>query len=337
MTGRERIRNFIDKKEVDSVPAMPITMMFAGDYIDVPYGTYATDYREHVRGQAAVAEAFDIDYVSAISDPAVEAHDWGGDVIFYDNQPPAIDERVALLADKSKLAALTPPDPAAGKRMSNRIEVVRGLKEVCGSELMIEGWVEGPAAESSDLRGINHFMIDCIDDPEFVTDLFEVVTETAINFARAQIAAGADIIGIGDAAASLVGPGLYNDLVWKYEKRLVDAVREAGAIARLHICGRTGAICNGMSALGCEIVDLDSLAPLRPCRCDSGNEQILLGSIDPVRVLRDRTPKEVEAELARCWDEAGPRFIIGAGCEVPRDTPQENLKALVRFARELSV
>ena len=336
MTGRERIKNFIDKKPVDSVPAMPITMMFAGDFIGVPYGKYAVDYREHVRGQAAVAEAFDIDYVSAISDPATEAHDWGAEIIFYDNQPPAIDERVALLADKSRLASLNPPDPATGKRMSNRLEVVRGLKDSCGEELMIEGWVEGPAAESSDLRGINHFMMDCLDDPEFVTDLFEVVTETAVRFARAQIEAGADIIGIGDAAASLVGPQIYNDLVWKYEKRLVDAVREAGAIARLHICGQTGAICDGMAALGCEIVDLDSLAPLRPCRCDAGNEQILLGSIDPVRVLRDRTPREIEAELERCWKEAGPRFIIGAGCEVPRDTPHDNMRALVRFARGLS-
>jgi MtaA/CmuA family methyltransferase len=219
--------------------------------------------------------------------------------------------------------------------MSNRLEVVRGLKEACGNELMIEGWVEGPAAESSDLRGINHLMLDCMDDPQFVTDLFELTTETAIAFARAQIEAGADIIGIGDAAASLVGPQLYNNLVWKYEKRLVDAVREAGGIARLHICGQTGGICDGMSALGCEIVDLDSLAPLRPCRCDSGDEQILLGSIDPVRVLRDRTPKEVEAELERCWDEAGPRFIIGAGCEVPRDTLHENLRTLVAFARGL--
>ncbi len=334
MTGRERIVRFIENKPTDSLPCMPVTMMMAGDVIGEPYGTYATDYRIHVQGQVAVADYYDIDHVSAISDPATEAHDWGAQIAFYDDQPPAVDERVALLADKSKLASLRPPDPNSGKRMSNRLEVVRGLKEQAGTEKLIEGWIEGPAAEASDLRGINSLMLDVIDDVPFVKDLFEMITENAIDFGKAQLEAGADIIGMGDAAASLLGPALYNDLVWSYEKRIVDALHRAGGMVRLHICGNTSTICDGMARLECEIVDLDALAPMGPGRKDSGPDQILLGNIDPVRVLRNGTPEDVWREVEQCWLDAGPRFIVGAGCEVPRDTPEENMKTMIRFGRE---
>jgi len=57
-----------------------------------------------------------------------------------------------------------------------------------------------------------------------------------------------------------------------------------------------------------------------------------LGGIDPVRVLQNGTPAQVAAAVADCHRQAGPRYIIGAGCEVPPDTPAENLFELLRYA-----
>jgi uroporphyrinogen-III decarboxylase len=42
---------------------------------------------------------------------------------------------------------------------------------------------------------------------------------------------------------------------------------------------------------------------------------------------------DVTDAIAECHRQAGPRFIVGAGCEVPRDTPVENLTALSHYAR----
>ena len=82
-------------------------------------------------------------------------------------------------------------------------------------------------------------MMDFSDDPAFVRDLFEFTVEVATRFAEAQIEAGADIIGIGDAAASLVGPRIYKEFVWPWEKKLVDSIHAIGGKVRLHICGNT--------------------------------------------------------------------------------------------------
>jgi MtaA/CmuA family methyltransferase len=287
-----------------------------------------------VEAQMRTADEFDIDHVSAISDPAREAADCGATIRYYPDQPPAVDEENAVLADKGRLRTLQVPDPRIAPRMSDRVKAVELFKQRVRDEKFIEGWVEGPCAEASDLRGINRLMVDFIDDPEFVVDLFEFCVEMGLRFARAQIEAGADVIGVGDAAASLVGPRIYDKYVWPYEKRLTEGIHAMGGRVRLHICGNTSKILAGMGRLGVAIVDLDSLARVDDGRAAMGPEQVLLGNIDPVRVLRDGTPDTVYAAMAECHRQAGPRFIVGAGCEVPRDTALGNMDAMRRYARE---
>ncbi len=337
MNGRERILAVMEGQPADSLPFMPITMMFAGDQFGVEYGKYASDYRVLVEAQIHTAEKFDIDHVSCISDPAREAADCGATIHYFDNQPPAIDETRALLADKTTLAKLKIPDPLGGRRMHDRVNAVVLFKQRIGDEKLIEGWIEGPCAEAADLRGINTLMTDFFDDPQFVRDMFDFILEMELRFAKAQVDAGADIIGVGDAAASLLGPQIYEEFVLPYEKKMVDALHAMGTRVRLHICGNIGRILAGIGSLGCEMVDIDWMVPLNQCRDEMGPWQVLAGNIDPVAVLRNGTPESITAAITQCHQQSGAGYIVGAGCEVPRDTPEENLFALRDYARSHSL
>jgi MtaA/CmuA family methyltransferase len=332
MNGRERILAHLAGKPVDRLPYMPITMMFAADYAGVRYRDYAMDYRVLVEAQIRTAQDFDFDYVNTMSDPAREAVDCGAKVAFFDDQPAALVENEALLADKTRLARLKTPDPLGGGRMSNSLKAIALYKEKLRGEKLIEGWIEGPIAEAADLRGINTVMLDFFDDPAFVRDLFEFVVDMELRFARAQIEAGVDLIGVGDAAASLVGPEIYQEFVWPYEKKLIDGLHALGGRARLHICGNTRFALAGMGQLGCEVVDLDFLVPMGEGRAKMGPNQMLLGNVNPVVVLRNGNPEMVTGKVAECHRQAGPNFIVGAGCEVPRDTPHQNLRAMGEYA-----
>jgi MtaA/CmuA family methyltransferase len=333
MNGRERVLAFLDGQDVDRLPLMPVVMMFCADQIGVKYGEYVKDHRVLAEAQIRTAEVWDFDIVSIMSDPAREAADCGAHIEFYEDQPAAIIESDALLADKSRLSRLVVPDPHGGGRMHAAVKALEVMKQRVGNEKAIMGWVEGPCAQAADLRGINTLMLDLYDDPAFVRDLFEFVVDMELQYGRAQIDAGADIIGIGDAAASLIGPKFYKDLVWEYEQRIVAGLQAMGAKVRLHICGNTKTIVDGMGRLGCEIVDLDYFTPVDEARAAMGPNQALLGNIDPVRSLRNGTPESVAADIAACHRQAGARFIVGAGCEIPRDTPLENVRALTDYAR----
>lgn len=333
MTSRERVLAHLAGQPVDRLPLMPITMMFACDGSGAMYRDYCTDFRVLVEGQIRTAEEFGFDYVNTMSDPAREAVDCGAKVQFFDDQPVAIVEEHALLREKTALARLKIPDPLGGGRMHNGIRAVALLKEKAGREKIIEGWIEDPVAEGADLRGLNALMLDFDDDPVFVRDLFEFVVGMELQFAREQLQAGADVIGIGDAAASLVGPRIYEEFVFPYEKKLVDGIHAAGGKVRLHICGNTRRLLAGIGRLGCDIVDLDSLAPLNEARQQMGASQVLLGNLNPVTELRNGKPETVTGAIAECHRHAGARYIVGAGCEVPRDTPTENLRALCDYAK----
>jgi MtaA/CmuA family methyltransferase len=335
MNSRERVFSLLQGGPVDRLPVMPITMMFASRHIGAKYGRYALDHNLLVEAQLATSEYFGFDHVSAITETR-EAPDCGAAIRLFDDQPYAIEEENARLSDKRGLAELVSPDPYRAKYMRDRLDAIALLNKRIGREKIIEGWVEGPCGASADLRGINTLMLDFYDDPDFVEGLFEFTLRLGLIFGRAQVEAGADIIGIGDPASSLVGPKIYEEHVWPYQKRLVDGLHAAGARVRLHICGNSSRILAGMARLGCEIVDIDSKVPMTAARAQMGPSQVLLGGIDPVRSLQNGTLAELRAAIAQCHDQAGPAFVIGAGCEVPPDTPDENLMELFNYSRNLN-
>ncbi len=332
MNSRERVLAVLRGEPHDRPALMPITMMFAARHIGARYGQYALDYRILTEAQLRTAADYSFDHVSAITETR-EAPDCGAAIRCFEDQPYALDEQRAVLSDKDVLKGMILPDPLQSRHMSDRLQGIALLKERTAGDKIVEGWVEGPCGAAADLRGINTLMLDFFDHPGFVRELFDFVLALALRFAAAQRDAGAEIMGVGDPAASLIGPRFYRDFVQPWQKKLVDGLHDLGLFVRLHICGDTRRILAGIRELGCDIVDIDSRVPLDEARRALGADQLLLGGIDPVRLLQNGTPERIRAALEECRRQAGPRHILGAGCEVPPDTPPENMRVLAGFAR----
>lgn len=334
MNSLQRTTNLIEGRPIDHLPAMPIIMLWGAARYGHSYADYTRDHGVLCECQLRLCEEFGLDVLQLISDPVRETADCGAEMIYYDDNPPRAANLV--LADKSALRTMVMPDPYRG-RMGDRVAGAAHLREAAGDEYPIMGWVEGPIAEAVDLRGMTDLMMDLVTDIEFCRDLMDWVIELEIAFALAQIDAGCHMIGIGDAAASLVSADIYRAEILPREQRLVAAIREAGAIARLHICGNTTHILGDMAETGCEIIDLDHTADMGIARERMGPGPVLLGNFDPVSVVLDGTPDTVYAACRWCHEQAGRRYIVGPGCEVPPGTPAENVHTMVRYAHEAPV
>jgi MtaA/CmuA family methyltransferase len=199
------------------------------------------------------------------------------------------------------------------------------------------GWVEGALAEASDLRGDVSVMLDLFDRPDWLHELLEICVEVEIAFAKAQLEAGADIIGLGDAIASQISPDQYRRFALPYEQRIFATVHDMGALARLHICGDTTHLLPLMTESGADIIDLDWMVDIGAAAEMYGDEPVLCGNFDPVAVMLQGTPEQVRQATLSCLQQGGERVISAAGCEIPHGTPHENLhaqtQALAEFGR----
>lgn len=335
LSPSERLARRLRREPVDRPPNFDIMMQFAAHYVGRPLAEYYQDHRVLVEANLAVQDAFALDIVQAISDPYREAADWGAAVEFPPDAIPLCE--APLLADPDTLASLRAPDPATGRRMSDRLEAVRRFREQVGGQVPIMGWVEGAFAEAADLRGVSNLLTDVYDRPEWVNELLERCTEVEIAFARAQIAAGADIIGLGDAIASQVSPRMYEKYALPYEQRIFAAVHEAGGLARLHICGNTTKLLGMMARSGADIIDVDWMVDMRAAHEAFGPSIAVCGNFDPLAVMLRGTPDEVRAATAACMAAGGPNAISAAGCEIPDGTPHANLRAQAEALKALPV
>jgi MtaA/CmuA family methyltransferase len=326
MTSLERYLGVVRGTAVDVLPRLPILMQYAAEYIGSNYGAFASDYRVLVEANRRCAVDFGIDQMNTMSDPYRETQGYGAEIIYVRDGVPRCPH--PPLEDSKDVASLPRPDALVAERMLDRVRAVRCYKEQVGGQASIMGWVEGPAAEAADVRGVCNFLIDLLKDPRFAAELMALCVDVAIDFARVQVAAGADTIGIGDAIASQVSPRLYEGLIQPEEKRLVRALKQMGAVVRLHICGDITHLLPGIADLGIDILDVDHMVDVRVVRRAVGSAVVLTGNIDPVGGVLQGDPDSIRATIRRTYAEVGNPYMVNTGCEIPHATPVANLKAL---------
>ncbi|MFN8598736.1 MAG: uroporphyrinogen decarboxylase family protein [Anaerolineae bacterium] len=334
MNSFERYRNRLAGQPVDRIPNFDIFMTRAAHHIGAPLAQYYQDYHVLVEANLAMLNDFHVDIVQAISDPYREAADFGLDVEFPDDALPI--NRRPLIVEPADAANLRAPNPTTGRRMSDRLAAIRSFREQVGGEVPIMGWVEGALAEVADLHSMSLTMIDLVKRPEWITELLEMCVEVGIAFARAQIEAGADIIGLGDAVCSQISPKMYRQFALPYEQRIFAAVCELGAVGRLHICGNTTRLLPDMARSGAPIIDVDWMVDFAQAAQAFGDVAAPCGNFDPVQVMLQGTPDEVRRAVRDCATSGGARSFSGAGCEIPDGTTAANLLAQYQALCELA-
>lgn len=327
MNSYERVMNRLAGREVDYLPNMCLTMMFAAKQIGVPFGSYVSDYRLLAEGTLKCHEKFGFDMVCVISDPMREAEGLGANIVIpEDGVPHAAQKRIKQLSDIDTLQVV---DPSRGRRMNDRLEAVRLLKKRVGNTVPVVGWIEGAVAESCDLMGVQEFMVNLMDEPERMKALMDICMEQCLLFAKEQVAAGADIIGLGDAASSLLGPMLYEAFALPWQQKMITAIHDMGAKVKLHICGNLNPVLEYVAQTGADIVDLDFMVDITKAAEIFPESCSISGNFDPVAAIYRGNPKLIEEEVARCMEiKESNRNIIAAGCEIPRDTAEENVAAI---------
>jgi uroporphyrinogen decarboxylase len=121
-------------------------------------------------------------------------------------------------------------------------------------------------------------------------------------------------------------------------KRLVDLIKRSGVKTFLHICGDTTDRLESPAATGVDCLSLDEAVDFEEARRILGPEYCLMGNVS-TSLLAFGSPAEVEEATNEVIRKAGKdgHLIVSGGCLVPDVCPPENVRAMVRAARQASL
>jgi uroporphyrinogen decarboxylase len=192
------------------------------------------------------------------------------------------------------------------------------------------------------LVGYENLCMQLADDPELVSDVFEKVGQSLLEFyqrALAHRSVGLVMVNddMGFKTQPLLSPAVMKRYVLPWHIRYVEAAHAAGRPAVLHSCGQLeslmDAIIDDAKFDGKHSFE-DAICPVEKAYERWGRRIAILGGLDVDFVVR-ATPDEIYQRAKRMVETARVGYALGTGNSVPTYVPDENYFAMTRAVREL--
>jgi MtaA/CmuA family methyltransferase len=326
-TGRQLVLDALACKPVPRTPWVP----FVGVHGGLLLGLSADDY---LKQPAKIAEAlvlahkkYQADGLPVMFDLQIEAEILGCALHWAKDVPPSVTSH-PLADPKTPLASL-PAFSLTKGRMPQALEATRLTRKAL-PDTALYGLICGPFTLASHLVGSEIF-VQMFDEPDHVAEILELCTAICITTSEAYLAAGADIVAVVDPMTSQVSPKHFKAFVTPYVNRVFDAIRAKGGKSSMFVCGDATRNLPNLIDTTCDNVSIDeniALPKLRDLAVAKGKS--FGGNLKLTVVFLLGKPGDVKLDAIRALDEAGDAkgFILAPGCDLPYDTPVENLAAV---------
>ena len=221
-----------------------------------------------------------------------------------------------------------------------QLEVVEGIVKAVKREAVVVVTLYSPFMCAGHTVGEENVLRHLRDDPEAVTKGMEIITESLMTFVKACIRLGVD--GFyhstqGGEAHRLADSALFDRFVRPYDLAVMKEAERCCSFNILHVCDYLG--------------EYDDLSRFRDypghvvsCPLNRGGHPYplaeahrlfnrpVMGGLDRHGVIATGSAAEIRAEVEATLRKAPTRFILGADCTVPADTPWENLRTAIQAA-----
>lgn len=342
LSSIERVVLALQHKKPDRVPAAPLVCGASSRVLGYTYDRWSQDPKIAVASLLAAQDLIGFDGFLTLVDLSVEAEDFGQEVIFpeFSTAYPNFDNPFIKTADDYHLVKKV--DPRKSRRMSAVIEIVRGLIEARGKEVPTMGFVYGPLGVLSQIRGHAELFKDIIRHPDRVLEAVAIINETLIEYALAQIEAGAHAIVLDPLYSSAT---ILKKQTWvKFEaeifKSVAEAIRNAGVPVIVHNCGGGvyfDAVIEHINPLATSIAYPAHGSPTWEDHANKwGKKVVTIGVADPAKVGHEFSQQEVIDDCRKqieTFRVAEGGFILSTGCEFPPNGNLLSAKTMVQTAK----
>lgn len=190
----------------------------------------------------------------------------------------------------------------------------------------------GPVSVASSLMEPMCFYKELFKKKQEAHRFINFVTDNLIEFGKAQLLAGANVITIADPSGTgeILGPKLFREFMIPYLNRIIDELKDYTDGTIIHICGKLKSIYKELNELNSNAISFDSITSVTQVIKNVDNKAIM-GNVSTLSI-QNSTPKEVEKLANTCMDLGVD--ILSPACGIGTKSSMENIRAMVNAAKK---
>jgi uroporphyrinogen decarboxylase len=331
MCGRELILASLAHQPVPAVPWLPFAGVHAGKLLGIEAPELLTRSDALVAALLRANELYDPDGQPVIFDLQLEAEILGCELVWAAKAPPAVATHPLAT---SKEVPGTLPERKQG-RLPVVLQAMERMKRAVGDRTALYGLVCGPLTLASHLRGTEIFM-DMFDDPAYVTELMSYATRVAERMTDLYIEAGMDVIAYVDPLVSQISPRTFGQYLHAPLELLFDQLRQRGVPSSLFVCGDATKNVEAMCHTKPDAICVDENIDLAAAKAITDRHNITIGGNIPLTsvLLLGSQQDSIKWVVDALASLDTRNLILAPGCDMPYDTPVDNVIGVVQAVRE---
>ncbi len=325
MNGLSLIKKAFKLEPVERVPWVPFVGVHGGSLIGVDAEQYLKSTENMVSGLTKAIELYKPDGIPVCFDLQLEAEILGCRLNWAKENPPAVVSHP--LTEGIALNSLKIPTATDG-RIPLILETTKRLRSE-NPDVALYGLITGPFTLALHLLGTEIFM-KLFEDPKYVAEVMDFCTQVGIKFSEMLIDAGCDVIAVVDPMTSQIDPDSFETYVTPYVSRIFDFVRKKEKLSSFFVCGHAQQNIEAMCNCRPDNISIDENIPLDYVKDIALSKKISFGgNLKLTVVLLMGDPDDAKHDALNCLDLGGNTgFILAPGCDLPMQTPIDNIKAV---------
>ena len=323
MTGKQRIENIFNKKEVDRIPWIPFAGIHAGKLTGATATEILTDSDILVKALKEVKKVYSADALPIHFDLQIEAEILGCELMWSENTPPSVKSHPLDGTEPVAFEKILPKKTDG--RLPVFLKAMETMKKEEGDDVALLGLVCGPFTLASHLRGQNIFM-DMMLNPDYVKELLDYTKDVAIAVSDMYMEAGMDIIAVVDPLVSQISPAHFEEFLAKPFASFFEDIKAKGKHSSFFVCGNATNNIEPMCQTKPDMIAVDENVDMVKAKVITDKYDIVLsGNIPLATLMLNGTQEENMIYTLGLIDSLTHKnLIISPGCDMPYAVPIEN-------------
>ncbi len=335
LTPKERVMRVFRKEPVDTMPFFSgygMVVLPAIKELGYQFPQIHTDMDKMVQSAVLSSKMYDFDSVVVPYDMTVESQALGNQISLYEHSEDILYPTIPEKSWKGLEEVEIPDNILELGRLPMILEAIKLAKREAPDHA-IGAWQLGPFTMAGQLLELDIMLKGVFKQKELVEAALDKISDMIIKIGQAQQAAGADYITLREmgTGTDLISPRTWKTMIMPRVTRILAAWKSPKV---LHICGATDLIIEMMNECGADALSVDIKNNLVESRQKIGDDALLFGNFDVFALpCKEETTVEEAVEAIKVNIDGGVD-AVWPGCDLWPDIKDENMRAIVKTARE---